>query len=85
MIGSAMNTDPYAIRTKQEVADILGVDRSYVYQVEKQALKKLRMALAGFLLDTDSEELRAERDSLREFEDEMYTEQLFNPVQEEMD
>lgn len=31
--------------TKTEVAELLGIDRSRVYQLEKRALKKIREAL----------------------------------------
>jgi len=34
-----------AVRTQSEVAEILGIDHSRVYQIEKQALAKLRRAL----------------------------------------
>lgn len=33
------------VRTKEEVADILGISRAAVYQIEKSALSKLREQL----------------------------------------
>lgn len=46
------NRPPQADMTQQEVADILGVTRAAVADVEKKALRKLRAALKerGFTL-----------------------------------
>lgn len=40
-----------AIRTTQEVADILGCSKSYVWYVEQRAFKKLRAAMLPMLID----------------------------------
>ena len=43
-------TDPYAdiaIRTRADVAKLMGVTRARVMQLEQSALRKLRLALEG--------------------------------------
>lgn len=55
--------------TKTEVAALLGIDRSRVWQIEQRALKKLRLALEGVDLETDPAVCRVLRTARREFED----------------
>lgn len=66
------------VRTQAEVADLLGMERSHVGQIERRALRKLKQALLleahrmgstiAACYDLDSRELRSERRWAAEFQ-----------------